>query len=57
MSAADSDYAYGDVDVLPPPPRLTADQVAAARRTVAARSTSVDDCRELLAMLGLDDNR
>ncbi len=44
---------YVDVRALPAVPKNTPEQKRAARLAVAARSTSVEDCRELLAMLGL----
>ncbi len=48
---------YVDVRTLPAVPKNTPEQKRAARLAVAARSTSVEDCRELLAMLGLDGER
>lgn len=36
-------------------PRVSPEQVRAARLTVAAYAHSPDDCRQLLEALGLDD--
>ncbi len=48
---------YVDVRTLPAVPKNTPEQKRAARLAVAARSTGVEECRELLAMLGLDGER
>ncbi len=57
MTTAAEHSDYVDVRVVPVIPKSTPDQKRAARLAVAARSTSVEDCRELLAMFGLDGER
>ncbi len=55
---ADTEHSdYVDVRTLPAVPKNTSEQKRKARLAVAARSTSVEECREMLAMLGLGGER